>query len=61
MNFKEAGMDNLLKKISKEKNIDYELTEEILKIEKDHVYQKSRHTRGSIKQLIIDKSTEEKK
>ena len=46
---------------AKANNVDHKLTKEILKIEKEHVYQKSRHTRVSIKQLISDKSTEEEK
>ncbi len=52
---------DLLTKIAKANNVDHKLTKEILKIEKEHVYQKSRHTRVSIKQLISDKSTEEEK
>lgn len=54
-------MEDLLKTITKENDVDYTLTQEILKIEKDHVYQKSRHTRGPIKELIISYSTEEEK
>ena len=58
---KEAIVMDLLTKIAKANNVDYKLTKQILKIEKEHVYQKSRHTRVSIKQLISDKSTEEEK
>lgn len=54
-------MDELLTQIAKEHNADIELTQEILQIEKDRVYQKSRHTRGPIKQLISDISSEEEK
>lgn len=50
-------MEKLLSKISAENGADYTLAQEILKIEKDHVYQKSRHTRGPIKEIIISKST----
>ena len=54
-------MEDLLAKIAEKNNVDYSLTQEILKIEKDHVYQKSRHTRGPIKELIISDSTEAEK
>ena len=54
-------MKDLLAKIAEKNNVDYSLTQEILKIEKDHVYQKSRHTRGPIKELIISDSTEAEK
>ena len=51
-------MEDLLSKIAAENKVDYSLTQEILKIEKDHVYQKSRHTRGPIKELVINESAE---
>ena len=54
-------MEDLLSRIAAENEVDYALTQEILKIEKDHVYQKSRHTRGPIKEIIIGKSTEAEK
>ena len=54
-------MEDLLCKIAAENKVDYTLTQEVLKIEKDHVYQKSRHTRGPIKELIIKNSTEAEK
>lgn len=54
-------MEDLLAKIAAENKVDYSLTQEILKIEKEHVYQKSRHTRGPIKDLIISDSTEAEK
>ncbi len=54
-------MEELLSKIAKENKVDYDLTQEILKIEKDHVYQKSRHTRVPIKELIISNSSEAEK
>lgn len=54
-------MEDLLTKIAAENKVDYLLTHKILKIEKDHVYQKSRHTRGPIKELIISDSAEAEK
>lgn len=42
----------LLEMIAEENGVSYEAAQEIIKIEKDHVYQKSRRTRGSIKALI---------
>lgn len=54
-------MEDLLTKIAAENKVDYSLTQEILRIEKDHVYQKSRHTRGPIKELIISDCTEAEK
>ena len=61
MSIEEENMEDLLKTITKENDVDYTLTQEILKREKDHVYQKSRHTRGPIKELIISYSTEAEK
>ena len=61
LSIKEANMEDLLSKIATENKVDYALTQEILKIEKDHVYQKSRHTRGPIKELIISDCTEAEK
>lgn len=54
-------MEDLLCKIATDNKVDYTLTQQILKIEKEHVYQKSRHTRGPIKELIISNSTEAEK
>lgn len=42
----------LLKEMAEEKNVSYEAAKAIIQIEKEHVYQKSRRTRGSIKELI---------
>lgn len=52
-------MDPLLVKVAEEYHIDVGVVEEILQVEKDHVYQKSRHTRGPIKQIITKMSGEE--
>ena len=45
MIFKEVGqtMDLLLVKVAEEHHIDAGVVEKILQVEKDHVYQKSRH------------------
>ena len=51
-------MEDLLSKIAEDSGADFAITQEILKIEKEHVYQKSRHTRGPIKELIIGKCSE---
>ena len=54
MIFKEVGqtMDLLLVKVAEEHHID-------AGVEKDHVYQKSRHTRGPIRQIIAEMSEQE--
>jgi hypothetical protein len=52
-------MDPLLVKVAEEHHIDASVVEEILQVEKDHVYQKSRHTRGPIRQIIADMSEQE--
>lgn len=56
MIFKEVGqtMDLLLVKVAEEHHIDAGVVEKILQVEKDHVYQKSRHTRGPIRQIIAE-------
>ena len=61
MIFKEVGqtMDRLLVKVAEEHHIDAGVVEEILQVEKDHVYQKSRHTRGPIRQIIAEMSEQE--
>ena len=61
MIFKEVGqtMDRLLVKVAEEHHIDAGVVEKILQVEKDHVYQKSRHTRGPIKQIIAEMSGQE--
>ena len=61
MIFKEVGqtMDRLLVKVSEEHHIDAGVVEKILQVEKDHVYQKSRHTRGPIRQIIAEMSEQE--
>ena len=68
MIFKEVGqtMDPLLVKVAEEHHIDAgvvetdaRVVEEILQVEKDHVYQKSRHTRGPIRQIIAEMSEQE--
>lgn len=46
-------MHDLLDALAKEKKVDSSLARSIIRIEKNHVYQKSRHTRGSIKELIV--------
>ena len=52
-------MDLLLVKVAEEHHIDARVVEEILQVEKDHVYQKSRHTRGPIRQIIAEMSEQE--
>ena len=42
-------MDLLLVKVAEEHHIDAGVVEKILQVEKDHVYQKSRHTLSSQK------------
>ena len=61
MIFKEVGktMDPLLVQVAEEYHIDASIVENILQVEKDHVYQKSRHTRGPIRQTIAKMSGEE--
>ena len=41
-------MDPLLVQVAEEYHIDASIVENVLQVEKDHVYQKSRHTRGPI-------------
>ena len=52
-------MDPLLVKVAEEHHIDAGVVEKILQVEKDHVYQKSRHTRGPIRQIIAEMSEQE--
>ena len=52
-------MDPLLVQVAEEYHIDASIVENILKVEKDHVYQKSRHTRGPSRQIIANMSGEE--
>ena len=52
-------MEPLLINIAEEYHIDASVVEKILQVEKDHVYQKSRHTRGLIKQIITEMSGQE--
>ena len=61
MIFKEVGqtMDRLLVNVAEGHHIDARVVEEILQVEKDHVYQKSRHTRGPIRQIIAEMSEQE--
>ena len=61
MIFKEVGqtMDPLLVNVAEGHHIDARVVEEILQVEKDHVYQKSRHTRGPIRQIIAEMSEQE--
>ena len=61
MIFKEVGqtMDPLLVNVAEGRHIDARVVEEILQVEKDHVYQKSRHTRGPIRQIIAEMSEQE--
>ena len=61
MIFKEVGqtMDPLLVNVDEGHHIDARVVEEILQVEKDHVYQKSRHTRGPIRQIIAEMSEQE--
>ena len=59
MIFKEVGqtMDPLLVNVAEGHHIDARVVEEILQVEKDH--QKSRHTRGPIRQIIAEMSEQE--
>ena len=61
MIFKEVGqtMDPLLVNVAEGHHSDARVVEEILQVEKDHVYQKSRHTRGPIRQIIAEMSEQE--
>ena len=61
MIFKEVGqtMDPLLVNVAEGHHIGARVVEEILQVEKDHVYQKSRHTRGPIRQIIAEMSEQE--
>lgn len=61
MIFKEVSqtMELLLVKVAEEHHIDVSVVEKILQVEKDHVYQKSRHTRGPIRQIIAEMSERE--
>ena len=52
-------MDPLLINVAEEHHIDASVIEKILQVEKDHVYQKSRHTRGPIRQIIAEMSEQE--
>lgn len=52
-------MDTLLVNVAEEHHIDASVIEKILQVEKDHVYQKSRHTRGPIRQIIAEMSEQE--
>ena len=52
-------MDPLLVQVAEEYHIDASIAENVLQVEKDHVYQKSRHTRGPIRQIIANMSGEE--
>lgn len=52
-------MELLLVKVAEEHHIDVSVVEKILQVEKDHVYQKSRHTRGPIRQIIAEMSERE--
>ncbi len=52
-------MDPLLVNVAEEQHIDANVVEKILQVEKDHVYQKSRHTRGPIRQIIAEMSEQE--
>ena len=52
-------MDPLLVNVAEEHHIDASVIEKILQVEKDHVYQKSRHTRGPIRQIIAQMSEQE--
>ena len=52
-------MDPLLVNVAEGHHIDARVVEEILQVEKDHVYQKSRHTRGPIRQIIAEMSEQE--
>lgn len=52
-------MDPLLVQVAEEYHIDASIVENVLQVEKDHVYQKSRHTRSPIRQIIANMSGEE--
>ena len=52
-------MDPLLVQVAEEYHIDASIVENVLQVEKDHVSQKSRHTRGPIRQIIANMSGEE--
>ena len=52
-------MDPLLVQVAEEYHIDASIVENVLQVEKDHVYQKSRQTRGPIRQIIANMSGEE--
>ena len=52
-------MDPLLVQVAEEYHIDASIVENVLQVEKDHVYQKSRHTSGPIRQIIANMSGEE--
>ena len=45
-------MDPLLVQVAEEYHIDASIVENVLQVEKDHVYQKSRHTRGPSDRLL---------
>lgn len=51
-------MDPLLVQVAEEYHIDASIVENVLQVEKDHVYQKSRHTHGPIRQIIANMSGE---
>lgn len=56
-------MDDLLKKIAEESNIEPSTVEDILSLERKHVYKKKRHIRGDIKEIIttsVDKEAQER-
>ena len=52
-------MDPLLVQVAEEYHIDASIIENVLQVEKECVYQKSRHTRGPIRQIIANMSGEE--
>ena len=52
-------MDPLLVQVAEEYHIDASIVENVLQVEKDHVYQKSRHTRGPSRQNNAKMSEEE--
>lgn len=45
-------MADLLSTLALKKNVDEKIAKEILRIEKEHVYQKKRRTRGPISAVI---------
>lgn len=45
-------MADLLSTLAREKKVDAEIAKKILRVEKEHVYQKKRHTRGPISGII---------